>query len=188
MTLEIITRAWSCPWQQPKRSGLIDPFSAKSDVNCLTLRESSPPCPDDEAGRRRHRPQQGQHGARGSVPHVLGNAELAVRLERLGLVVHRLLGRTDVSRVSPSYRAAVGLRVHANGLSVVPLVNEASGPARRVERPDEEVNDDATTVLHRGLFRLVVSEGYKMWYRSRFSRMRISQPLRALCYSLALST
>jgi len=33
------------PWQHPKRSGLIDPFSAQSDTNYLTLRESSPCAP-----------------------------------------------------------------------------------------------------------------------------------------------
>ena len=54
MKLAIEPRAWFCPWQHPNRSGLIDPFSAQSDTNCLTLRESS------SRDRRRHRPQQGQ--------------------------------------------------------------------------------------------------------------------------------
>ena len=48
MELVIIPRAWSSPWQHPKRSGLIDPFSAQSDTNCLTLLESFPPCPELE--------------------------------------------------------------------------------------------------------------------------------------------
>jgi len=43
------------------------------------------------------------------------------------------------------------LEVHADRLPVVLLVNEADVPARKVERPDEEVKDDATTVLLRGL-------------------------------------
>ena len=133
MELTAISRAWSCPWQHPKRSGLFDPFSeleleliqshmsqkpvlrgevgcacvarevsverggmgefsAQSDTSCLTLRESPPSCPDDEAHRRRHRPQKGQHGAGRSVSHVLGTAKLAVRFPLLGLVVHRHLG------------------------------------------------------------------------------------------------
>ena len=45
MELKIILRAWSCPWQHPKRYRLINPISAQSDTNCLTLRENSPRTP-----------------------------------------------------------------------------------------------------------------------------------------------
>ena len=39
MKLAIIPRARSCPWQNPKRPRLIDPFSAQPDTNSLTLRD-----------------------------------------------------------------------------------------------------------------------------------------------------
>ena len=41
----IINRALSSPWQHPDRSELINPFSAQSDTNFFTLRESSPRAP-----------------------------------------------------------------------------------------------------------------------------------------------
>jgi len=59
--LAIIPRAWSFPWQHPKRSRLIDPFSAQSRTNCLTLRESSPRAPTTRPVVGGNRPQQGQH-------------------------------------------------------------------------------------------------------------------------------
>ena len=52
--------------------------------------------------------------------------------------------------MSPGYGVAVVLRGHADRLPVVPLVNEAGVPARRAERPDKEVKDDAAAVLLRG--------------------------------------
>jgi len=58
--------------------------------------------------------------------------------------------------VSPGYGVAVVLRGHADRLPVVPLVNEAGVPARKAERPDEKVEDDATAVLLRGLALRVV--------------------------------
>jgi len=61
-----------------------------------------PPCPYDEADRRGHRPQQGQHGARRPVLNVLSTIELAVRLEGLDLVVLRHLGCSDVDGAPPS--------------------------------------------------------------------------------------
>ena len=64
---------------------------------------------DDEAGHRGHRLEQSQHGARRSVPRVLGTAELAARLAGFDLVVRRHLGRPDVTRVSPGYGAVVFL-------------------------------------------------------------------------------
>ena len=53
--------------------------------------------------------------------------------------------------MSPSYGAAVVPKGHTDCLPVAPLVNETDVPARKVERPDEEIKDDVAAMLIRGV-------------------------------------
>ena len=80
----------------------------------------------------------------GGPSRTYSTVELTVGLARLVIVVHRHLGCLDVSGASMG--SVVGLRDHAEGLPVVPLVIEADVPARKVECPEKEVKNDATAV------------------------------------------
>ena len=86
--------------------------------------------------------------AKEAMPYLEGSglSNLDLAEIRAQSTVRRHLGRPDVSRVSPGSEAAVVQGGHADRLPVVPLVNEAEVPARKAERPDEEVEDDAAAV------------------------------------------
>jgi len=110
---------------------LIDPFSAQSDTNYLTLRESSPCAPTtrpvvDDIDLSKASTGQGGPFHTYSTP-LSSRSALRTYLD---LVAFRHLGRPDVSRVSSGYGAAVVLEGHVGRLPVVPPVNEPDVPAR----------------------------------------------------------